>query len=176
MIVVARVPASPAWGAAAAAAIGQTNTQLAAELAMRGVPLIDNRAFLDDPNLLRFTSSGIDLMVGNYAMPIVPWSVAKVSDLVEPGDPRAIGPCRIVGPEWRDAVDTSNLMCGTLEYQLNAVLDDGIHPSTLAMGLMANEYVKAFNSTYGLKIRPLTIEEILDAAGIVEPEEEDDGD
>jgi hypothetical protein len=68
------------------------------------------------------------------------------------------------------------MMCGTLEYQLNAVLDDGIHPSTLSMGLVANEYIKAFNSTYGLKIKPLTTAEILGAAGIAVPEEEDNGD
>jgi lysophospholipase L1-like esterase len=172
MIVAARVPVMASWGEAAAAAINQTNIELAAALAAREVPLIDAFGFLNDPKRLRFTSSGVDLMLGDYAMPIVPWSVARKSDLVEPDDPRAIGPCRIVGPEWFDPVATSELRCGTLEYQLNAVLDDGIHPSTLAMGLMANEFVKAFRSTYGLKIRPLSTEEILDAAGIVELEEE----
>jgi hypothetical protein len=106
-------------------------------------------------------------MVGDYGMTIAPaMSVAKVSDLVKADDPRAIGPCRIVGPEWWDLVSTSELKCGTLEYELNSLLDDKIHISTLANGLMANEYVKAFNTTYGLKIKPLTTEEILRAAGI----------
>ena len=176
MILVARVPAEVAPGGAAAAAIGQTNTQLAAALATRGVPLIDAFAFLYDPDLYRITSSGVDLMIGDYGMRIVPESVAKVSDLVEPDDARAIGPCRIVAPEWWDPVATSELKCGTLEYELNFIMDDNIHPSTLAMGLMANEYVKALNTTYGLKIRPLTTEEILGAAGIVEPDEEEDDD
>jgi lysophospholipase L1-like esterase len=177
MIVAARVPISAGSAEAAATAIGQTNTQLAAELAARGVPLIDPYAFLTNPDLLRVTSpTDVDLMIGDYAMPIVPWSIALMSDLVAPDDPRAIGPCRVVGPEWRDPVATSELKCGTLEYQLNAVLDDKIHPSTLAMGLMANEYIKAFNSVFGLKIKPLTTVEILAAAGIVVPEAEDDGD
>jgi len=166
MIVVARVPAEVVSGAAAAAAIGQTNTLLAAELATRGVPLIDAFAYLYDTDLYRITPSGVDLMIGDYGMRIAPVSVAKMSDLVEPDDPRAIGPCRIVGPEWWDPVATSELKCGTIEYELNFILDDQIHGSTLANGLMANEYVKALNSTYGLKIRPLSKEEIIDAAGI----------
>jgi hypothetical protein len=167
MIVVARVPAEVASGAAAAAEIEQTNTQLAAELATRGVPLIDAFAFLYDTNLYRYTSSGVDLMVGDYGMTIAPtMSVANVLDLAEPDDPSAIGPCRIVSPDWWDLANTSELKCGTLKYELNLLLDDKIHGSTLANGLMANEYVKAFNTTYGLKIKPLTTEEILRAAGI----------
>ena len=162
MIVAARVPISADWGEAAAAEIGKTNTQLAAEMDARGVPLIDAYAFLNNPDLLRFTSpTSIDLMVGDYAMPIVPWSIANRSNLVAPDDQRAIGPCRIVGPEWWDPVATSGLKCGTLEYQLNAVLDDAIHPSTLAMGLMANEHIKAFNSVYGIKIKPFSVSPLL---------------
>lgn len=138
--------------------------------------MIDTLAFFGDPELQRFTSSGVDLVLGDYAIPIVAWSVAKRSDLVEPDDQRAIGPCQIVGPEWFDPVATSEVKCGTLEYQLNAFLEDGIHPSTLAMGLMANEFIKAFDSTYGLKIKPLTTTEILHAAGIKETAKKDDCD
>jgi hypothetical protein len=45
-------------------------------------------------------------------------------------------------------------------------VDDKTHPSTLAMGLIANEFIKAFNWIYDLKIKPLTTQEILGAAGI----------
>jgi hypothetical protein len=175
MILVARVPFLGASTNPAAPATAQTNADLAAALATRGVPLIDTFAFVNNPSRLRDTpSGGVDLMVGDYAMPKVPRSFAKKSDLVAPDDPRAIGPCRIFGPEWSDGGTTSELKCGTLEYQLTLFLDDNIHPSTLAMGLVANEYIKAFNTTYGLKIKPLKADEILGAAGIVEPEAEDD--
>jgi hypothetical protein len=55
-----------------------------------------------------------------------------------------------------------------LDYQLNFTTDDG-HPSTISVGLGTNEILKGMNAGFGLAIPLLTTEEILGAAGIVEP-------
>jgi hypothetical protein len=103
-----------------------------------------------------------------YGVRVSPWVPASVSELVDPGDPRAIGPCRLVGDWWWDpgAGLTATLKCATLEYELHPITDDGIHEGTLDCGLAANEVLKAFNSTYGLGIPLLKLEEILEVAGI----------
>lgn len=177
MIVAARIPGD--FGPVGNEAMARTNAQLADEMASRGVPMFDEYTFFGDPGLTRVTplpdgTTQVDLMVGSYAVPLAPilW-VPSVADLVAPDDPRAIGPCRIVGIEWWDPVDFFNTtLCATLEYQLSAYMDDHTHISTLASGLAANVVVTALHTAYGLKIPPLRASEILSSAGIIVPGEE----
>jgi len=174
MMLVANIP-SGGYGDVGNTAVDGVNAELAAALASRGVPMFDEYSFFYDSSLQRVTPSpdgtfDVDLMVGSYAIPVVPWSVASVYDLVSPDDPRAIGPCRLVGWQWQDPFSFSETpMCATLEYELNADLDDGMHISTLPGGLAANVVLDALQKHFGLEIPLLRPNEILCSAGIADP-------
>lgn len=172
MIVAWQIPSS-GFIPAGVEGIARTNASLAAALSTRSVPMFDLWAFFSDPSNVYRTSTlpdgttVVDLMLGDeYGVRVVPWVAASISELVDPDDPRAIGPCRVVGPEWWDPVTTSALKCATLEYELHPLMDDNQHQGTLDCGMAANEVIKALNSTFALAIPPLGSEEMLEVAGI----------
>ncbi len=51
----------------------------------------------------------------------------------------------------------------------NYFLSDGVHPGTVAQGLLANTFIEAINRAYHEDIEPLSDQEILANAGIADP-------
>ncbi|HTU02086.1 MAG TPA: SGNH/GDSL hydrolase family protein, partial [Candidatus Sulfotelmatobacter sp.] len=109
MIVAWQIPSGD-FSQAGVEGIARTYAQLAAALSSRGVPVFDwwGGIFSDPSNVYRTSTlpdgtTVVDLMFGDtYGVRVSPWVPASISELVDPGDPRAIGPCRLVGDWWWD--------------------------------------------------------------------------
>ena len=101
----------------------------------------------------------------------IAYGTAPSSLLVPPGDPSAVVPSQcgfagtlippMPGPEG----------CPTQAYQRFHIQDDGIHPTTVTQGLMANALIAGINAQLhpADRILPLSDSEILTVAGLPEP-------
>lgn len=123
------------------------NAEIAAGAAARGIPAIDLWAWTTDPS--RFNEDG-NLVFAGYE--IVPGTASTLAQTIPAGSAPAGAPCDSAGN------------CATLAYALNFAAHDGLHPSTIIQGLMANEFLQAMNDSYGTSYALLTEQEILSAA------------
>jgi lysophospholipase L1-like esterase len=157
-LLVAELPLGTAVGRAGGFvldAILDTNNRIRDEAQQRGIPTIDVWAFNQDPVRTHPTTG--ETYIGGYTIPVD--SVADADDAVPAGTPGSgvMGACRTDG------------RCGTLATTLNYVADDGLHPGSIAQGLVANEIIKALNMYFGYSIASLSDNEILDAGGTFVP-------
>jgi hypothetical protein len=93
--------------------------------------------------------------VGDYVIPM--GSSASLLDTTFPGQPGT-------------SLCTSHGFCATRDYAENFSVEDGLHPSTVIQGLLANEAIAALNGLLdpGDQMALLTDQEII-AAAVPEP-------
>ena len=135
-------------------AMAQHNEALTAAMSARGIPVTDliGNIFSDSG---RYDSEARVISVGEYVIAVD--SVASISDLLPAGNLPATDPCQLLaGSMW----------CSTPEYNLQFLVHDATHPTTIVQGLMANQFVDAVRQSFGFVVSPLSDEEILRNAGI----------
>ena len=149
-IMVAQLPAAIYQNDERAAATAFINSLIHARAEEEGVPVVALFGFLDNP--FRTNRDG-DVRVGRFRIPSD--SVASPDDLVPVDAEEATGPCGLISE-----------MCSTREFNLNFLLDDAVHPTTVIHGLMANQVIKTLRRAYHIPLRRLTDREILSTAGL----------
>ena len=143
--------------AGAAAAL---NPSLSAAAANAGIPFIDSfntavSAIVGEQAQTGFFDVGGTPLQPFILTPAVTPRSASLLDLAVPGT----GPCGF-NPA------TNNVGCATPAYAEPFRHYDSVHPNTLYMGVIGNQIVTDVNTAFGLSIRTMSEEKLLDNAGL----------